>query len=481
MICLLATAMAVGNDMVGSPDLDQCEHKGNPAAIAQDAARRMSFKHGLKPIQRTMKALEASTREKPAHIRVLFYGQSIVGQKWHPLVIDELKQRYPTAVFEVRNSAIGGFTSPDLVRTAESDLYPYYPDLLFFHVYGPMDKYEAIVRKVRETTTAEIVLWTSHLSRTECDKKEKIERAITEADVRSRAILDIANRYGCLFIDLRMKWARMMLDKGYGPDDLLRDGIHMDTKGPGFPAYAKFISEELLRDPGADGDPEPSGTITEISLDDPRVTRVADGSLSLAFEGNRVVVVSDGSGAGEVGVSLDGRDVASFAGMFYATRPSTFVSWMPMIKHVDFAPDILPVEEEWKLTYIEGTKPLGNPIHYRVDGSVTGFDGEGWNTNDFRSVSGRVLIAKSDFHTWQYGYFVKGKEEMKAKDSIPGQTITWAVKPLFKNPLPSVNKAGVHTVVIQNCPNASHVLTLKPKVGATCGLAGFVVYRPAVR
>ena len=50
-------------------------------------------------------------------------------------------------------------------RNAKPDApYPWYPDLLVFHVYGPVDKYEQIIRNVRERTTAEIVLWTSHLA-----------------------------------------------------------------------------------------------------------------------------------------------------------------------------------------------------------------------------------------------------------------------------------------------------------------------------
>ena len=155
------------------------------------------------PIQRTLNALEKSTAANPARVRMLFYGQSIVEQGWHTNIVRQLKERYPTAILEVENRAIGGFTSPDLIRTAESDLYPFYPDILFFHVYGSTEKYEAIIRKVRETTTAEIVLWTSHLEKKEAESRESIEQLLAEPDGRSKAIKDIAARYGCLFVDLR--------------------------------------------------------------------------------------------------------------------------------------------------------------------------------------------------------------------------------------------------------------------------------------
>jgi len=448
-------------------------------ASADDSVRSvlLAKQHGARPIQRTMKALEASTREHPAVVRVLFYGQSIVGQKWHPLVIDELKRRYPTAVFEVENRAIGGFKSPDLSRTAESDLYPFYPDLVFFHVYGPMDKYEAIVRKIRETTTAEIVLWTSHLRREDCDTREKVEQAAASWDSRSQKIAEIAAKYGCLFVDLRDKWARMMLSSGYTPDDLLGDVIHLKTSGPGFAAYAKFLSEALVRTDG-DGDSAYSGTIETVSLDDPRVRKGEDGSLTLDFDGNRVVAVADGNGAGAADLLLDGRSVRDFAEMYYTTLPSTLVSWMPMIRHVDIAPEARPIAEDWTFTYLEGTDPRGKAIHYKVEGSVTGFDGEGWSTNDFRSISGRAVISCDDMRraSWQYGYFVK-PDPNDPKAARPGQKVTWSVKPLFADPYASA-ATGVRTVLVQNCGNAKHRLTLRPRAGARFGVSAFIVYRP---
>lgn len=117
-------------------------------------AQAMEPNPSAKYIQRTMKALAESTVENPAQVRVLFYGQSIVAQEWTKKVQKYLTEKYPTVQFTFQNNAIGGYTSERLVRTAESDLYPWYPDLLFFHVYGSTEKYEEIVRNVREKTTA---------------------------------------------------------------------------------------------------------------------------------------------------------------------------------------------------------------------------------------------------------------------------------------------------------------------------------------
>ena len=47
-------------------------------------------------IQRTMKALEESTAENPAHLRVMFYGQSITAQRWTQEVEQFFREKYPT-------------------------------------------------------------------------------------------------------------------------------------------------------------------------------------------------------------------------------------------------------------------------------------------------------------------------------------------------------------------------------------------------
>ena len=98
-------------------------------------------------IQRTMRLLAESTPEHRNTVRVLFYGQSITEQKWSDQVADDLRRRFPNANLIIENRALAGFASQMLVKTAETDLYPFQPDLLIFHVYGAHDKYEDIIRR----------------------------------------------------------------------------------------------------------------------------------------------------------------------------------------------------------------------------------------------------------------------------------------------------------------------------------------------
>ena len=130
-----------------------------------------------------------------------------------------------------------------------------------------------------------------------------------------------------------------------------------------------------------------------------------------------------------------------------------------------------PVAEDWTFTYLEGTDPRGKAIHYKVEGSVTGPDGEGWTTNRFRSASGRAVLDPKDINcVWQYQY--------SKKQAKPGFQVKWETAPLFADPYVP-QPADARTTLVQNCANGRHVLTLDPGKGGKPGIRGFIVYRPA--
>ncbi len=417
-------------------------------------------------IQRTMKALSNSTEAQPASVRVLFYGQSIVAQEWTVQVQEELKKRYPTVKFTFKNSAIGGYTSPALIRTAESDLYPWYPDLLFFHVYGDIKKYEEIVQKTRRETSAEIILWTSHLS-----SNQDPTTMLKERDQRSKDILDVAKRQKCMIIDLNQKWCHLLIENQWKASELLRDTVHLTPNGCKY--YARFIEEELVRIPETQGVDSVSGTIRPIALTDSAVKKNHDGSLELTFNGNRVCAISDGMGTenAKATLLLDGKPMKEFKELWATTRPSNGPVWMPAINAVSW--NVPPVKEEWTLTALPESHEDGSLIYYQVKGSVTGFDGKGSSAERFVSHSGRVIIENSDFAAvGQYKYF---------KKTLPKDfKVTWSNYPLFADPYIAAAK-DVQTVLVQNCSNERHVLTIIPeKSDWNLGIASFVIYAPAV-
>lgn len=410
-------------------------------------------------IQRSMARIAGSTAGHPGTVRVQFYGQSITAQGWTKLVGEDLTQRFPSVKFTFHNAAIGGFTSPALIRTAEHDLYPWYPDLLIFHVYGPVDKYEEIIRNVRARTTAEIVLWTSHLSANQTLDTDP------DADPRIVAIRDIAKRYDCMLIDVRKKWIAHLERENLKPDALLRDGVHLNDEGVRL--MASFIAPELVRVDGLATTAQ-AGTVTEVPLGSGAITRDQTGNLSLAFRGNRVVAISGVEGSGEAEVLLDGDRMAGKTDLWAVSRPSTGPKiWMPAIKQISFQKALL--DEDWALTCLPDSTPDGKLIHFKVEGSLTGEDGEGFSNVRFASRSGRVIIDPADWHlAWSLGY---KKLELPA-----GFQVKWKTYPLFAaayKPQPS----GTETVLVQNCANGDHKLTVKGSA-EELGIAGFRVYAP---
>ena len=439
--------------------------------VVWDGAKGVN--HTVARIQRTMKAMEESTSENPARINVLFYGQSIVALDWTKFVEQELRRRYPTVKFNFVKKAIGGFESPILRRTAETDVYPEYPDLVFFHDYGPLKFYEEMVAKTKTRTTADVILWSSHVK-----VGQEPKEMLKIRDERTRGIEAIAKKWGCMYVDLNRKWCEYLIDTDTPVKGMLRDVIHLNDKA--FALYAKFILDDIVRIPGLSGDSKDSGTISEIALDDPSVKRLPDGGYEVSFDGNRLVAVSDGTGeaSDKVEIFLDGHPVADDAGEFFSTRVTCWPMWMPAICHVDLGDK--PVTEDWVLTFIEGTRPDGQVLHYKVRGSKTGEDGEGWSTNDFTSVSGRIKIAKRD---WRMPWCIKTKNDQlkgagkPALEVLPGKELRWAVKPTYDWPYPKKD-AGERIVLAQGCVNGSHILRIVPKPDAGLGIAKFIVHKP---
>lgn len=411
-------------------------------------------------IQWTLARMAASTPDSPATVRWMFYGQSITAQPWTRLVEQDLARRFPSVNFVFHKPAIGGFTSPALIRTAEHDLYPWYPDLLVFHVYGPVNKYEEIIRNVRARTTAEIVLWTSHLS-----AKETLD---TNPNVNERivAIREIAKRHDCMLIDVRKKWIAYLQEHNLEPSALLRDGVHLNDEG--VKLLASFVAPELVYDPSLKTTPQ-AGNVTEIPLDSTAVRQDEAGNVTLTFTGNRVVAVSGGAGEGAVDVLLDGKEMSGRRELWAATRPSTAPQmWMPAIKQVSF--EKTPVTENWTLTCLPDSTPDAKRVHFRVEGSITGEDGEGLSDEKFVSRSGRVVIDPADWHlAWCLSY-----KKLQLPD---GFQIKWKSYPLFTaryEPQP----AGIETVLVQNCANGEHQLTLRGSAGRA-RITAFRVYAPA--
>ena len=183
------------------------------------------------------------------------------------------------------------------------------------------------------------------------------------------------------------------------------------------------------------------------------------------------MAVSDGKGDpnAEGAVLLDGRPLETFTELWAATLPSPgpFI-WMPAIKQVGFQQP--PGAQKWTLSLLPDSSSDGTKLHFKVAGSGTGEEGEGWSDQRFVSTSGRVVIESSDWHVaWPLSY---------RKKTLPeGFLITWSTRQTAAPRYQSA-PADARTPLVQGCSNSEHVLRIQGDTGKL-GISRLFIHTPA--
>jgi len=418
-----------------------------------------------------MRLLATSTPEHRNTVKVLLYGQSITEQKWSQEVAAYLKREFPNANLIIENRAIGGFASQLLVKTAETDLYPFYPDLLIFHVYGSHIEYENIIKRVRERTTAEILMQTDHVTKDQNLQEETDASKLTPRNwdpwMNYSFLPGIAQKYGCELVDQRNLWKKYLEQTGLPARKLLSDDVHLNDHGSYL--MAEFVKAHLRYRNDAAAAPADSWVST-MNVGD---FRLDHGNLKLEVVGNRVDVIAAKRMSEPVGVWIDGRRPSEFPELYGVTRTTAFPgSKWPCLLAVRWEK---PLQlEEWTLTIKEATADLKS-FKFDVRGSKTGPDGEGSRDQRFVSRSGRVVIDPAD---WNFDYALK-----VFKKPLPeGFKVQWKVVPYFMdelsvNPSPDATLEDSRTIAL-GLPNKRHTVELR---GVADGaIEKLRVYRPAL-
>ncbi len=397
-------------------------------------------------VQRTLRLLATSTPERRNTVRVLFYGQSITEQKWAQLVADDLRARFPHANLVIENRALGGYASQMLVKTAETDLYSFQPDLLIFHVYGAHDKYEDIIRRVRERTTAEILMQNDHVTRPE-DLAEETDPAKLwppngknwDAFMNHRWLPEVGSKYGVELCDQRAWWKQYLQANQLEPKKLLRDGVHLNAHGEFL--MAECVKAYLRYDPKLGPSPAESWVKTYPVGG---VVRWQAGRLRLEFVGNRVDVILKPGLAATARVLIDGRKPSEIASLYGFTRALAKPGgkW-PVV--ADLTWQNTPVVEDWTMEVsrsVEGT----NQFAFDLRGSKTGPDGSGRSDRRFISNSGRVVIDPDD---WNVGYALSLAQVKPVPDKF---VVTWQTVARHLDEIPVIKS--------QPDPAVENILTL---------------------
>ena len=425
-----------------------------------------------------MRQLAASTPEQRARVRVLFYGQSLCRQEWTALVETRLRAAFPHADLTVVNRAVGGFPTQMLIDSAEHDLYPFYPDLLILQVQGDHYKYAEIVARVRQRTTAEILIVNDIVTWLPSGEPEADREQLKGYEWSERysyeLLPEIAAKYGCELADVRTPWRRYLQEHRLPYTALLDHTRHMN-------AHGNFLLAELvfryLRCRPAQAVGSESGVIRDYVVG--REIAWRDGRLALEFEGNRVEAIAAPGSAGTAAarVLLDGGAPTSMPELYVFTRPNdvpgTDWPWNVWSMYRVSAEAPL-IAETWTLRITETTED-NSEFAFEVAGAVTGPDGRGVNTRRFVSNSGRVVIEPEHWHIKRAGDLVKRR--MPA-----GTEIVWQAVPLGCDVCrpPRVQDASREAAITlaQGVRNGVHRLELIADGGRPPALKALRVYRP---
>ncbi len=443
-------------------------------------------------IQRAITLLQTSNSDTRRPVRILMYGQSIVGNSdFTKLMSDYLHQQFPYADIQLENRAIGGFEGPWLVRTAVHDLYPYYPDLLIFHVYGGQrsGEVERIISNVRRYTTADILLFDDHRLR--------------DSEIQESSIgfwRQLAQKYNCELVDVSAVWPAYLHEHALQPAQLLRDGGHPNIDGYTLLTYLigrhlRYNSifpntwQETVRtyDARRPLDEEVDDEI-QLSGDDWLLHKEgirgesSHGRLHLDFDGNRVDLIAAhleaGQKLGSARVLLDGRPPSANPDVYAITRPSTGPgTWFPAVMRISHTKPL--IVEDWTLRITRINKDASD-FAFEVTGSKTGPDGSGTNTEVFVSRSGRVRIEPRD---WLLAQIMK-----TFKQSSPppvGFEVHWSVLPMFRDVYQApdaLDSAKVYeTTLFQLISNTHHSVDIIPNGDGPVPIKALQVYRPPLR
>lgn len=462
-------------------------------------------------IQRTMTLLATSNAERRHTVKILVYGQSITqGLHWERIV-KTLQERYPHANIIAENRSIGGLTAPSLIRPALHDVYPFYPDLLIFHVYaGALSgEWEQIIANVRKRTTAEIMVFTHQVAWV--DKEEGMRKRRLADDEDSDNIRYVAQKYNCELVEVRREWEQYLEANKLTPNMLMgnkiKSNVHPNKEGhtllaglilrhfrvntilPGGwsdQVRTYYAWRPLLE--GMDKDEVvlsgPSWQRTERGV----VSRSSNDVLKLSFEGNRVdVVATDCKDLGSARILIDGKPPSQFPELYVVTRPSKMIlADYPALLRVTLGSQDR-VCEKWTLK-IKEINDNASAFTYDLTGSVTGFDGTGSHKAKFVSNSGRILIDPSNFMVATVIAFARKNDRNHPElQSIKknGFEVTWEVAPMFMDiwkprPITDESLEDRYTLA-QGLENGRHTLEIIPNGDGNIPVKEIVAFRPPMR
>jgi hypothetical protein len=463
-------------------------------------------------IARTVSLLESG---KYTHrpVRIVFDGQSIESG-WTALLIQRLRERYPDTTIICENRAIGGWFAWRMQKLLKHDILRWQPDLVLFSAYqGSAEVWERFISEIRSETTADIIIRTQHI---DGGYKPEYPREGAESIMLRR----LAQKYDVELVEVANEWLDYLHANNLEPKALLRDGIHLNTKGETLMAllYERHFRYNVSSRQGWANtvrtfdvgrfleDNQTDGIVLEghgWSRSDRGYAQscAAADRLRLKFTGTRVDLVVPPIRAGAA-VLIDGKKPSEW-NLFHGTRPQNRTTEKIVVDPPPNTPMTYHTgnkmqEETWVLTITDGNvnadkNKAHQRVRFKVTGSKTGPDGGGENDRKFVSKSGRITILTTDWTTAMKPVEAKDPQPVMEPFVKPVQVV-WHILPDFLDVVPPKDVwtkdtdyySGMpydYITVADGLPCGVHELTLSPlpdakKPGMPFVISGVEVHRP---
>lgn len=371
------------------------------------------------------------------------------------------------------------------------------PDLILTYTHGDPEMLDAMLADIRRHSTADIIVPSLHLmAHEDAEPARWIEWFQGAYGFPLSAIREISKKYNAEFVENRRELAEYLTGIGKKPSALLADGVHQNTHGNlrtwdnivrhiakprAFNETPESRERKVPVSPAAKTATERVVLSSDWSVADgvARTSRKGE-RIKVEFMGNRIDLLGRSvKGGGSIKVFIDGKP-ADRAPVFFTTsirpQPKAFPWKIAMAGPGDVGPHAVDlgrniVPQTWTITL---TSETGD---YRLEGSVTGADGEGNSAQPFTSRSGQIRI---DPGLWRFN----GQEEQgkvtygnRAGDKYAFDVYRSAVGVVSF----AANQPGrLHRPLAQNLDRARglHVLEIETQGDGEVVIESFYVFQP---
>lgn len=411
----------------------------------------------------------------------------------YPLV-DRIRERFPVAPPVIYKRLVGSGTPWEYVHGwIRQVVIPEQPDLVFIYTNGDLERLDELLGDLRRHTTADVIVPSLHFFQR--DRLADIKRGGVAEDALWNSAGEVCRRHGVEYVDSRRELADYLQRNDLEPERLLYDVCHQNAHG-----YVRIwgnVARHISKPRAFSYDPSErerrvpvvagyNSATERVSLhggwqvDDGAVrTRERGAKIVVRFTGNRIDLIGRKvPGGGAVRVLLDGAPgerVPVFYTSYIEAKPRSLPLRLKGPGAHDIAPHAVGLGENitpqtWVITM---TSDMGD---YRLDGSSTGFDGEGNCLTRFVSNSGQICIEPRFWRHRQH----KQQDGETIYGNRAGDAFSFSVYRCAVGCVGFGGDAGepLHQPLVQHLTNGVHTLEIESQGDGEVAIGSFYVFQP---